>query len=118
MRALPEKNRADVAPAVTHRAQDRDLLDLRKHRHGEDVEDAETGKENNQRDRDRGRDAQGEEELEVRFLAFLPAARFVLKKLLEMLRQFRRAIRIAQFVKIIDAGYGLCRRRLRDLGWQ
>ena len=49
--------------------------------------------------RDRSRDAQSEQELEVRFLAILPAARFVLKKLLEMLRQFRRSIRIAQFVE-------------------
>ena len=92
-RALPEKNRADVAPAVTDRAQDRDLLDFRKHGHGEDIKNAETGEQNNQRNGNRGGEPQSQEELQIGFLAFLPAAGFVLKELLEMLRQLRRACR-------------------------
>src|SRR4030095_12156914 len=79
-RPLPEKNRADVQPAITDRTQDRDLLDFRKHGHGEHIENAEAGEQNYQRDRDRSGEPQGEQELKVGLFAFLPTARLVLKE--------------------------------------
>src|SRR5581483_3549078 len=43
--ALPEKNRAHIAAAITHRLQDRDLFQFRKHGHGEHIENSESGEE-------------------------------------------------------------------------
>ena len=60
----------------------------------------------------RGGNAQGKKQLQIRFFAFLPTARFVLKQLLEMLRQFRRAIGVAQFVKDHGGRVGLVQKAL------
>src|SRR4051812_37440667 len=53
-RALPEEDGGDIAGAVPHRAQDRDLLQLREDRHGQDVKDAEPSQQDDQRDGDSG----------------------------------------------------------------
>ena len=115
-RALPKENCADVVPPISHRAQDRDLLHLRKHRHGEDVKDGEAGEQNDERDGDRGRDAQSGEELQVTRFAILPALRAVLKERFEALRQSRRARGIAQLVDDHGGRKGSAQKRLRDPG--
>src|SRR4029077_7738999 len=78
-RALPEKNRADIDPTITHRTQNRDLSYFGEDRHGEHVKNTEARQKNDERDRDRSRDSQSEENLKVPFFSFLPALRDMLK---------------------------------------
>ena len=73
-----------------------------------------TGQENDQRDGDRGRHAEREEKLEIRFLAVQPALRFVLEQRLKRLGQSRRALRVAHFVDDHRSGKGFAQKRLRD----
>ena len=52
-RALPQEDRADVDPPVTHRAQNRDLFYLREHRHRQHIKNAESSQQDDKRNRNR-----------------------------------------------------------------
>ena len=82
-RALPQENRADVDPPVTHRTQDRDLLYFREHRHRKDIKNAEASEQDDKRDGNRDGHSQGQEKLQRAFLAFLPARGVVLEERFE-----------------------------------
>src|ERR1700730_9148381 len=94
-RALPQKNRADVDSPIAHRPQNCDLFYLREHRHGQDVENPETGEQNNQQHVKMSTAPHRSKNLQVRFFAFLPAESDVLENVLELSRESGRTLRIA-----------------------
>jgi len=48
---LPQKDCADVPPAVAHRPQNGDLFNLREHGHCKDMKNSEAGQQNDERNR-------------------------------------------------------------------
>src|SRR5207237_9911882 len=97
-RALPQKNRGNVAPPVSHRSQDRDFLHFRKDCHRKNIKDPEPGEEDDERNGYGRREAQGHEKMESRLFAFLPTGSLVLKKYLEVLSQGGGTIWVAQLI--------------------
>ena len=115
-RALPQKDRADIDPAVTHRTQNGDLLYFRQHRHRQHIENTETGEQDDKRNGDRDGHSQGKEKLQCAFLAVLPTCCAMLEEFFETFGQSGRTIRIAQFVNDHRRAGRLLQKGLRDPG--
>src|SRR4029453_1719864 len=71
-RALPQKDRADIDPAITHRSQNRDLLNLGQHRHREHIENSKSGEQDDERNGNRYGHSQSQKKLQGTLLAILP----------------------------------------------